>query len=200
MKPIPASRKAHVLGHFRWLAMAVSPMAVFLVMRWWIPSSEGSQSESDILNEPVSITLFAWQAGLALCLAYLATTEFMLRVIIAALPGLVLGVLIAISFGNTGPGFVVSSGLGLLLFFIIYFNLQESAWIGIKCPRCFRRGTLRRKIIKKTLLDSYKTRDENNLEEVHHIYRKTVRLSCSSCGFATDKVSKGTLDFADEFA
>ncbi|MBM4096295.1 MAG: hypothetical protein FJ261_05910 [Planctomycetes bacterium] len=128
-------------------------MAVFLVMRWWIPSSEGSQSESDILNEPVSITLFAWQAGLALCLAYLATTEFMLRVIIAALPGLALGLLIGIPFGNTGPGFVLAGGLGFGLYFIIYFNIRNSTWIGIKCSNCFRRGTLKREIVKKYLLD-----------------------------------------------
>lgn len=196
MKPIPASRKVHVLGHFRWLAVAVLAIAMFLALRWWNPSFETSQIESVFLNEPVSIALLA---GMAIVLCYLLTTEFMLRVIIAGLPGLAVGLIIYIPFGNTGPAFVFSFGLGLLLFFMIHFNLRESAWIGIKCPRCFRRGTLRRKIIKKTLLDSYKTRDENYREEIHHIYRKKVRLSCSSCGFATDKVSKGTLDLADEF-
>jgi hypothetical protein len=175
-------------------------MAVFLFMRWWIPSSEGSQSESDILNEPVSITLCAWQAGLALCLAYLATTEFMLRVIIAALPGLALGSLIGIPFGNSGPGFVLAGGLGFGLYFIIYINIRNSTWIGIKCSNCFRRGTLKREIVKKIFIRSENSKDDyGNIENVD-IYRKTVRLSCLSCDHFSEKTSTGAVDgLSDEF-
>ncbi|MFM7111375.1 MAG: hypothetical protein ACKO26_09540 [Planctomycetota bacterium] len=197
IKKPPENR--HLLGGFRW---AVVLILVLLTLGF----SFAWNSESNRTFAGYRITWLTRVEGfvspsalliLSLALSYVATMEASMRVIIAALPAILASLIIDLLFGWSGYVMVTVLGFGLFSFLVIHHQLCQSKWIGIKCRKCFNRGTIKRQLVKKVLVGTDRVREENGGYLTREFYRRTIRSSCSSCGLAWTRISVGVGDGVD---
>ena len=125
---------------------------------------------------------------IASLLSYLLTLETGIRAVLAFFPGAAAASAIWLPFGWSNNGIACSMGFGLFTLVIFYGRLCNSTWIGTRCRKCGKRGTIKETIVKKDLLKIDKTSNEDGVTEKHEIFRVKVRYSCMLCGLAWIKV------------
>jgi len=134
---------------------------------------------------------------IGLMLSYLLTSETGIRSVLAFFPGALVAAVVYLPFGWSNLGIAFSMGLGLFTWITFHKRLCNSTWIGTRCRKCSKRGTIKEKLVKRKVLGINKTRNENGITEKHEIYRRTIRYSCRFCGLAWTEVSEGTSEVFD---
>ena len=190
------SKNLHLFGSFRWPVVVILAIAMGMAFIQLHPDLFGlallaKEGSSHAWLKPVQeqlphVLIFL----IAFLLSYLLTLETGIRAVLAFFPGAAVASAIWLPFGWTNYGMVSSLGLGLFFWIIFYWRLCDSKWIGIRCQKCHGRGTIKMKLVKKDLLRTYYTRDENGVSEKREIFRRTIRYSCRFCGLAWTEVKE----------
>jgi hypothetical protein len=191
----------HLLGGFRWPVVLILAVLTLGFVFAWNSESNRAFAEFKItwLTRVDGIVSPAVLVILSFGLSYLATMESSIRIIIAAFPASLASLIILLLFGWSGYVMVTVLGFGLLSVFIIHHQLCLSKWIGIKCQKCFKRGTIKRHLVKKILIGTERVMEENGWYRTRAFYRRTIRSSCSSCGLAWTRTSEGVGDGVNDF-
>jgi len=196
----PKIENCHVLGNLRWPIVLVLALVIGFAVGQYDLELFGfvllAKDQLDIhkfksVQEHLPTGLIFLFAFLV---SYLATLEVFIRIIFAFLPGVAVGVVIWLPFRWSDYLWVFIICFGFFSWMLLHWRICNSTWIGARCRKCNRRGTIKMKSVKKDLIGSFKTEDIDGIRETRQIYRRTVRFSCNFCGLAWTKLKEGSGD------
>jgi len=186
------SNHLHILGRFRWpIVFAITAVISFFAHNYL----STHVYTGDIRNGAIWLRIGITCLG-SFIFAFLFTTEFIFRVIIAFVPALIIGGLVglltyfgidAFTKGQTKVedlqmwGYIVGGLSGLVAWVAFYQRLDNSSWIGSRCPSCLVRGKLSSSQIGKDYIGDTYERSGNETRR-YNKYRITTLHECSSCG------------------
>lgn len=199
----------HVLGRLRWPIVLLLTVVMTVVLHNILLQNVYSD---DLKSSAIWLRMGITCLGVFLFLRII-TTELMIKVVIAFFPALAIGGIISViayfgidaffeGRGGQKEHLIVwsalSGGLALLIAWgRIYQRLDQSSWIGTRCPSCFVRGNLTSNEIGKEYIGTERSKDLSGIPNMgkseNKIYNKyfiTTLHECSSCGHSWQTTSE----------
>jgi len=190
----------HILGRFRWPTVFMLTIVISFAAHNYLSTRV---YPDDLRNGAIWLRIGITCLG-SFVFSFIVTTEFIFRVIIAFLPALIIGGMVgllayygvdAFMKGQTKAddlrmwGFVAGGLSGLVAWVYFYQRLDNSSWIGTRCPSCLIRGKLNHSQIGKDFIGDTYERSGNETKR-YNKYRITTLHECSSCGHSWQTTSE----------
>lgn len=194
------SNNLHILGRLRWPIVFLFTAILTIVLHNYLSNHV---YPDDLRQSAIWLRIGITCIG-SFLFALIVTTEFIIRVIIAFFPAAIVAGILgfltyfgidAFSKGQTERNdlFVWALGAGglsgLIAWIIFYQRLDNSSWIGTRCPSCQIRGKLSHSQIGKEFIGDTYERSGNETKR-YNKYLITTLHECSSCGHSWQTTSE----------